>query len=116
MGSFLDGRYHRILNDYNKIGDLIMSSSIFILFSQIPFKENKIITYIGSRTINIYYIHMIIVGYAYTYILPYFIKFTGTKLNLIRTILVLIISIGITEILKKVKLIKKYWIYLKQNI
>ena len=85
-----------------------MTSSIFILFSQIPFKENKIITYIGSRTINIYYLHMIIVGYAYTYILPYFITLTGMKLNLIRTILVLSISIGITELLKKVKSIKKY--------
>lgn len=85
-----------------------MTSSIFILFSQIPFKENKIITFIGSRTINIYYIHMIIVGYAYIYILPYFITLTGMKLNLIRTILVLSISIGITELLKKVKYIKKY--------
>lgn len=106
-GTFLDGAYQRIHSDYTKIGDLIMTCAIFILFSGLAVKENEFINFIGSRTINIYYIHMILVAYSSTYLLPLFNQWTGAKLNFIRTIIILVISIVITEIIKKIKPLKK---------
>lgn len=107
VGTLLDGAYQRIHSDYTKMGDLIMTCAVFILFCKIPIKENKFINFIGSRTINIYYVHMILVAYSSTYLLPLFNKWVGFKLNFIRTIIILGISIIITEIMKKIKPLKK---------
>ena len=107
VGTLLDGVYQPIHSDYTKIGDLIMTCAIFILFSKIHVKENRFINFIGSRTINIYYIHMILVAYSATYLLPLFNSWTGAKLNFIRTIVILIISIIITEVMRKIKPLKK---------
>lgn len=106
-GYLFDGQYQRIQNDYSKIGNLIMCYSLFILISKIKIKNYKFFNYIGSRTLNIYYVHMTILAYAFTYLLPYFIKYCGTKLNVIRTIVTIILSIIITEILKKIPIVKK---------
>lgn len=107
VGTLLDGAYQRIHSDYTKMGDLIMTCAVFILFCKIPIKENKFINFIGSRTINIYYVHMILLAYSATYLLPLFNKWVGFKLNFIRTIIILGISIIITEIMKKIKPLKK---------
>ena len=58
VGTLLDGAHQRIHSDYTKMGDLIMTCAIFILSCRIPIKENKFMNFIGSRTINIYYVHI----------------------------------------------------------
>lgn len=107
VGSLLDGKYQRINEDYTKMGNLIMTSSLFILFSGLPIKENKFVSFIGKRTINIYYIHMILVAYANTYLLPFLKQWKGVGLNFIRTVIIFIISVGITELIKIIKPAKK---------
>lgn len=107
IGSLLNGKYQRINADYTQTGNLIMTSAIFILFSGLSLKENKFINFIGKRTINIYYIHMILVAYISTYILPLLEQWKGVVINTIRTIIVLVISICITELLKKIKIVKR---------
>ncbi len=106
VGSFLDGGYERINNDYCKMGNLIMCVSVFIFFSRIEIKENRVTKFIGSRTINIYMIHMLILAVVSKYIFP-LINLRGVKINIFKTIIVLLISIGITELLKLIKPIKK---------
>lgn len=104
-GSLLDGNYQRVVNDYCKIGTFLMSYSIFILCSKVPIK-NKIIDYIGSKTFNIYFIHMIIVSLLLTYIYP-IIKISGAKINIVRTLVALLISIILTELLKRIPVINR---------
>lgn len=108
-GNFVTGKYIRIDNDYGNIGNLTLCISLFIFFSKVTFKNrlfNKCINFIGSRTINIYYIHMLVLLFI-SNIHKYFIRFNGAKLNFARTIIVLIICIAITEFMKLIKTVKK---------
>lgn len=104
-GSLLDGNYERVVNDYCKIGTFFMSYSVFILCSKVTIK-NKIIDYLGSKTFNIYFIHMLLVSLLLTYIYP-IIKVSGAKINIIRTLIALLISIILTELLKRIPIINK---------
>lgn len=104
-GSLLDGNYERVINDYCKIGTFFMSYSVFILCSKVTIK-NKIIDYIGSKTFNIYFIHMLIVSVLLTYIYP-ILKVSGAKINIIRTFIALLLSIVLTELLKRIPFINK---------
>ena len=109
VGSFFDGQYTRIDNDYSNIGNLILCITIFTFFSIVEFNNeifNKIVCFIGSRTINIYYIHMLVLSFA-SEIHKNLIKYNGAKVNLLRTLIVFTICIVITEILKLIKPVKK---------
>lgn len=102
----ITGAYVRIKNDYSKIGTLIMSISLFVMATYIPNKKVKIINFLGKRTLNIYLIHMIICKLLVMYVAPV-LKIYGSKGNIIKTFLVLLISIIVTELLKKIKIVNK---------
>lgn len=105
-GQFISGYYERINNDYTKIGTLLMSISIFIFFASQNIKFNKYFNFIGSKTINIYFIHMMIARLLLIYLLP-ILDIYGSKANSLKTIIVFVLSILITEVLNKNKHIKR---------
>lgn len=102
----LSGVYNGINNKYLKISNLLLSSSLFVLLSKIDMDNSKIVNYIGSRTMNIYCIHMLIVSFMFNYLLPK-INLLGFIPNLIKTIIAIVISIVLTELMKKSKYLKK---------
>ena len=103
---FITGDYVGIRNEYHKFGTLIMAISVFILASTTNFKENHIISYISKNTLNIYLIHMMICKLVTIYLAPV-IGIYGAKGNIIKTIIVFAISFIMSEILKRIKPIKK---------
>lgn len=106
--TWLIGNYTPIRNMYTKIGTLIMASALFTLCSSINIKENRFIEFIGKRTMNIYLPHMLVVKYLlkYTQNLRNY-NYNGVIFNSIKTIIVILITLLITEIIKKIKPIKK---------
>lgn len=103
--------------DYNKLPNLIMFISIFILFlnletinKKVPNKISECISWIGKNTLGIYFIHMIFI-----YIFPtikignlYFTSNSGNIKNmLLGMTLYFILSVVSVYILKKIPLIRK---------
>lgn len=105
-GNLLSGPYVRLNNDYTKVGTLLMATSIFAFFATLKLNYNKYLNYISSRTINIYYIHMFIAKILVIYLHP-LMNIYGTKANIIKTFIIFILSIIVTELLKKIKIIKR---------
>ena len=106
-GNILYGDYQVLNNVYSKLGTFIMSCSSFILISRIKIKNSKVFNYIGSNTIGIYYVHMIIASYLSRYFLGYFVGYYGMKLNFLRTIFVFFVSIVFVELFKKIPFVKR---------
>lgn len=100
------GEYHGIINKYSKFSTLLLASSIFVLLAKLDLKNCKLIKFLGRKTMNIYCIHMMIAMLLIIYIYPK-INISGFVGNSIKTILVIIISVIITESLSKIKPIKK---------
>lgn len=103
--------------DYNKLPNLLMLISVFILFLNfevinklVPHKIGNCISWIGKNTLGIYFIHMIFI-----YIFPtikignlYFTSNSGDIKNmLLGMILYFILSVISVYILKKIPLIRK---------
>lgn len=103
--------------DYNKIPNILLISGIFILFlnlekplMKLPTKIEKIISFIGSNTLGVYFIHMI-----FLYLFPtikicnfYITSNTGKITNmLLGVIFYFITSIISVAILRKIPIIKK---------
>lgn len=89
------------------IGALCMSSAIFILLSNFKsirnLKVKKIIQYIGENSIGVYIFHMPII----TFMKFYFIKRSmNIILAIIITIIIIILSLTINEILKRIPILK----------
>lgn len=96
-------------NGYDNIATFIMSIAFFILMQNISIKNkflSKAIIEIGTSTLGIYYIHILILTifsiYLYTYI-----SFKGVFANTIKTILIILISYVLIRIIRKIPVIKK---------
>ena len=100
------GTYHGIVNKYSKISTMLLASAIFVLLAKLNLKNCKLVNFLGRKTMNIYCIHMMIAMLLMIYLYPK-INITGFVGNTIKTILVITISVIITEILTKIKPIKK---------
>lgn len=107
-GKYMTGGYAGIPGAYSELGILLMSISVFIIANVLFKKENCLLTLVGSRTMNIYLIHMFICVLFNQYLRPNITHLhPGAPANLIRTIIVFAISFGITELLRQSKMLKK---------
>ena len=103
--------------DANKIPVVVLISSIFILIcslkeilKKLPGKVKKIVSFIGSNTGGIYFIHMIFVQvFPDIHLLGiHFTQNTGSILNmLLGSLMYLILSLIAIWIIKKIPLLKK---------
>lgn len=104
----LRGSWIRFDNDYMRLTTLVMSISIFCLFASCK-KFNKklssVATFISLRTFNIYAIHMLLCYEFVEYIYPD-IEYPGLSLHLLRTLVVVILSLIITYILSLIKFVR----------
>ena len=103
----MTGGYTGIPGANSELGILLMSISVFIIANVLFKKKNRLFTLIGSRTMNIYLIHMFICVLFNQYLHPNLPLHPGAPANLIRTIIVFAISFGITELLRQSKILKK---------
>ena len=103
----LTGEYQGIKNNYTQPGTLLIAYVLFKTFAQLDCGPNRLIKFLGRKTGNVYYIHMLVAAYLVDYIYKYAINYSGILLNILRTVIVLVISIVITEILSKIKPIKR---------
>ena len=90
---------------YNFVGILIMSICVYLLLLKLEIKESKLLKYVSTNSLPIYFVHFPILVILNEYI----------NLHLSRPISVIIyyfasllISIIIIEILKRINIIKKY--------
>ena len=104
----MTGGYAGIPGAYSELGILLMSISVFISANVLFKKKNCLLTLVGSRTMNIYLIHMFICVLFNQYLRSNLHHLhPGAPANLIRTIIVFAISFGITELLRQSKMLKK---------
>ncbi len=93
---------------YKRVGSLIMAVSMFVLFSQIRFRDGwlyKIVKAISMHTLDIYYIHVI---YAWTfYRLFYRHDLAGVPQNYLRAALVLVLAFLTGQVIRRIPLIRK---------
>lgn len=94
---------------YGRFCTFIMSISTFVFVQNIFIKNkyiDKIINEIGGSTLGIYYMHvpLLVIFNKYLYGL---IKLKGVTVNIIKTIVIILISYGLTKIIKKISVLKK---------
>lgn len=92
---------------YMRLGTVFMATGVFALFSVIPFREEncRVIIEISKHTIDIYYIHVIIVRLMYVYLFKQ--SLAGVLPNYIRALFVLVISYIIGKTMRKIPVVKK---------
>ena len=93
-------------NGYLKIGTFLMCVGIFLLFSQNEkffsnTRVNTVISFISSRTLDIYYIHMFFAALARDYLFPH-LNISNIFINSLRAIIIIAISLAIGSIIRKV--------------
>lgn len=92
---------------YMRVGTVLMATGLFSLFSRIPFREEKcgILVKISTHTIDIYYIHAIIVRLVYDHLFEQ--RYAGVLPNYLRALAVLVLSYWIGKIIRSIPLIRK---------
>ncbi len=98
-----------VFDGYDTIMTLIMSVSIFIVAFKIDYilqKLSRILNIIGDNTLGIYLIHPII-GWSLIEWYRNIPKSTNIFMNLLFGLLVMLISLGISLVIKKIPFIKK---------
>ena len=95
----LVGSWVRLDGDYQRTGTLILTACIFSLAATLPFpsdRRNRFWAFISLRTMNIYSIHMLLCALFEQYLLPH-IPYANAGIHLLRSVLVLAVSILLTE-------------------
>ena len=87
-----------------------MCIGIFALFSTYNFhkfspKSNACVSFVSSRTLDIYYIHMFFAAVALDYIYPQ-LHVTNIIINSLRTLVIILISLGIGHVFRKLPIFK----------
>lgn len=100
-----------VVNGYERLGTVLLSVGVFILI--VAYKQTfrspvvgKIITGIADNTMGIYYCHMII-GTYFMVLYDRFFQIRGIGINFLKTIVFLVISLGITVAARKIPVIKR---------
>lgn len=96
-----------LTNQYYRIGGMLQALGFFILFSQITYNEQRcgLIKTLSAHTLDIYYIHPIIVKLLYDY---FFIQsYAGVLQNYIRAAIALVISYLIGQIIRRIPLVRR---------
>lgn len=106
----LAGQWVRLNDDYSRISTMILSISVFIWFLKVgnfPNKRiNQINACISQRTMNIYAVHMMLCFIYAIYVFPRF-PYQGIVIHLLRSLLVVMASLVITEPLRFIPGIRK---------
>lgn len=96
-GSLLDN-WDIFQDNYSRIATLGLNVSLFALCAYIPWPSRmKIVPFISKRTMNIYCIHMFLCYLWIVYVWPVW-SFENLGLHLIKTLVIILLSIGITEL------------------
>ncbi|TWH39956.1 acyltransferase [Dulcicalothrix desertica] len=101
--------YDTVWNGYYSIMTLIMSASTFVFFSKLTYANDKVnncLTIIGASTLGIYLVHRFVGAVT----IPYFrglILSNGLVLNIIYGLLLVLGSLLIVLLLKKLPLLRK---------
>lgn len=97
----LGGACKALDGDYRRLSTLFMAVGIFALFATIDFKAEKINSFmklISLRTIEIYVMHMLIAYTVSEWIINRITR-TGVYMLILQAFVVMLCSLGITEIL-----------------
>ena len=97
----LGGACKALDGDYRRLSTLFMAVGIFALFATIDFKSEKINSFmklISLRTIGIYVMHMLIAYTVSEWIINRITR-TGVYMLILQAFVVMLCSLGITEIL-----------------
>ena len=97
----LGGACKALDGDYRRLSTLFMAVGIFALFATIDFKAEKINSFmklISLRTIGIYVMHMLIAYTVSEWIINRITR-TGVYMLILQAFVVMLCSLGITEIL-----------------
>lgn len=95
-----------LTNGYKWISTMLLSVGIFILFQGICINVkiiNKLLSEIGTNTIGIFYLHVLILSL----IKKEAIIYRGTLINIVKTLIVIIICYTIAKAVKKIPILRK---------
>ena len=95
-----------LTNGYKWISTMLLSVGIFILFQGICINVkiiNKLLSEIGTNTIGIFYLHVLILSL----IKKEAIIYRGTLINIVKTLMVIIICYTIAKAVKKIPILRK---------
>ena len=94
-------------NQYYRLGGILQAIGLFCLFSQIHFQEERcgILKAISTHTIDIYYIHPIIVKLMYDHLFKQ--AYAGVLQNYIRAVIALIISFYLGQFIRRIPFLKR---------
>lgn len=93
---------------YKRVGSLVMAVGIFVLFSQIRFKDGwiyKIIKTISLHTLDIYYIHVIFAWSFYQWFYRH--DLAGVLSNTLRAAVVMALAFLTGQIIRRIPILKK---------
>lgn len=113
----LIGAWERLPLDYQRIATLVMATAFYAFFASIDFKETKATRYfefVSVRTMNIYVIHGMI-GYLFEVYITPLLPYQDVFVHLARSILILGISVLVTEPLSYIPGISKLLGFRKQS-
>ena len=95
----LSGAWVRLAGDYQRITTLVMAASIYAIFASMDYSNktiNKIAVFVSMRTMNIYSIHYLLCTMYIWYIVP-LLPYKNVLIHSLRTIVILLVSIIVTE-------------------
>ena len=95
-----DGCY--LKDGYSYIATVMISISLFEIIKLLRIKLNNIFSFAAQNTLGIFYIHFIILNLVGKYI-----SSEGVLFNLVKTFIVLGVSMSICYLMKKIKVIKE---------
>ena len=114
----LIGVWARLPLDYQRIATLVTAVALYAFFASVNFKETKVSKYfefVSIRTMNIYVVHGII-GYLFEVYITPLLPYQDVFVHLARSILILGLSILVTEPLSYVPVVSKLLGFKKQTI
>lgn len=106
----LSGSWQRLDNDYLRIGTLVLASSIYALFANTDFSNqkhlNRYCQFVSVRTMNIYMIHMYLIYVFNRWLVPK-TSFRGVGIYLLSTLGIVIVGLLVTEPFTYIGFIRK---------
>ncbi|MBQ8834508.1 MAG: acyltransferase family protein [Oscillospiraceae bacterium] len=93
---------------YKRVGPLLMASGMFVLFSQLDFKDGKlyqIVKTISIHTLDIFYIHVIYAWSFYRWFYRH--DLAGVLPNFLRAAVVMVLAFLTGQIIRKIPVLKK---------
>lgn len=96
-----------LTNQYCRIGGTLQAVGYFVLFSQLSFNERLcgIMQALSTHTIDIYYIHPIVVKLLYDFV--FIQSYAGVLQNYLRAAAALLVSYLFGQIIRRIPLIRK---------